>query len=41
MRRKLSKYIAAFDSFDTNLIGLSAASEGISIISLQVLLELL
>ena len=41
MRKKLSKYIAAFDSFDKKLIVLSAAIGGIRIISLQVLLELL
>ena len=33
MSKNLSKYIAAFDYFDKNLIVLSATSEGISIIS--------
>ena len=33
MSKKFSKYIAAFDYFDKNLIILSAASAGISIIS--------
>ena len=33
MSKKLSKYIAAFDYFDKNLIVLSATSGGISIIS--------
>ena len=35
---KLSKYIAAFDYFDKNLIVISATSRGISIISFVSLL---
>ena len=41
MSKKISKYIATFNSFDKTLIGSSATSGGISIFLLQMLLELL
>lgn len=38
MAKRLSKYIATFDYFDKTLIVLSAASRGISIISLATVI---
>ena len=41
MSKRLSKYIAAFDYIDKNLIVLSATSGGISIISFTSVIEIL